>query len=104
MADVLRVCALYPDLMNIYADRGNLQLLRRRCEWRGLGFELSGVGRGVQGLALDRGQVLGAQHLVTILAAPDVEEVVGVRVERVAEAGARELEADAAPFAALAQQ
>ena len=45
MADgVLRVCALYPDLMNIYADRGNLQLLRKRCEWRGLGFELSGVG------------------------------------------------------------
>ena len=40
----LRVCALYPDLMNIYADRGNLQLLRKRCEWRGLTFELSGAG------------------------------------------------------------
>ena len=37
----LRVCALYPDLMNIYADRGNLLLLERRCAWRGLGFELS---------------------------------------------------------------
>ena len=37
---VLRVCALYPDLMNIYADRGNLLLLERRCEWRGIGFEL----------------------------------------------------------------
>lgn len=37
----LRVCALYPDLMNIYADRGNLLLLERRCRWRGLGFELS---------------------------------------------------------------
>jgi CobQ-like glutamine amidotransferase family enzyme len=36
---VLRVCALYPDLMNIYADRGNLLLLERRCQWRGLGFE-----------------------------------------------------------------
>ena len=36
MADRLRVCALYPDLMNIYADRGNLALLRKRCEWRGL--------------------------------------------------------------------
>lgn len=36
----LRVCALYPDLMNIYADRGNLLLLERRCAWRGLGFEL----------------------------------------------------------------
>ena len=29
----LRVCALYPDLMNIYADRGNLLLLERRCQW-----------------------------------------------------------------------
>jgi lipid II isoglutaminyl synthase (glutamine-hydrolysing) len=36
----LRVCALYPELMNIYADRGNLLLLERRCQWRGLGFEL----------------------------------------------------------------
>jgi lipid II isoglutaminyl synthase (glutamine-hydrolysing) len=42
----LRVCALYPDLLNIYADRGNLLLLQRRCEWRGLGFELAGVGLG----------------------------------------------------------
>ena len=38
---VLRICALYPELMNIYADRGNLQVLRARCEWRGLGFELT---------------------------------------------------------------
>ena len=42
----MRVCALYPELMNIYADRGNLQLLQRRCEWRGLGFRLSGAGLG----------------------------------------------------------
>ncbi len=40
----LRVCALYPDLMNIYADRGNLAVLRARCEWRGLGFELAAAG------------------------------------------------------------
>jgi lipid II isoglutaminyl synthase (glutamine-hydrolysing) len=37
----LRVCALYPELMNIYADRGNIAVLRARCEWRGIGFELS---------------------------------------------------------------
>jgi hypothetical protein len=37
---VLRVCALYPELMNIYADRGNIAVLRARCEWRGLGFRL----------------------------------------------------------------
>jgi lipid II isoglutaminyl synthase (glutamine-hydrolysing) len=43
---VLRVCALYPDLMNIYADRGNLLVLERRCAWRGIGFELESSGLG----------------------------------------------------------
>jgi lipid II isoglutaminyl synthase (glutamine-hydrolysing) len=42
----LRVCALYPELMNIYADRGNLLVLERRCEWRGIGFELTRSGLG----------------------------------------------------------
>ncbi len=42
-ARTLRVCALYPELMNIYADRGNLRMLERRCAWRGLGFELTGA-------------------------------------------------------------
>ena len=46
----LRVCALYPDLMNIYADRGNLLLLERRCAWRGIGFDGHG---GRLGEALD---------------------------------------------------
>ena len=41
MTPTLRVCALYPELMNIYADRGNIAVLRARCEWRGLGFELA---------------------------------------------------------------
>jgi CobQ-like glutamine amidotransferase family enzyme len=44
----LRVCALYPDLMNIYADRGNLLMLRRRCEWRGIAFELRSAGIGAE--------------------------------------------------------
>ena len=39
----LRVCSLYPELMNIYADRGNIAVLRARCEWRGIGFEHTGV-------------------------------------------------------------
>jgi lipid II isoglutaminyl synthase (glutamine-hydrolysing) len=43
---VLHVCALYPDLLNIYADRGNLLVLEHRCLWRGIGFELSSSGLG----------------------------------------------------------
>jgi CobQ-like glutamine amidotransferase family enzyme len=73
----LRVCALYPDLMNIYADRGNLALLERRCAWRGLGFELRGVGLGEPldpdahdlyyiGGGQDRDQVLCAEDLATV--------------------------------------
>jgi CobQ-like glutamine amidotransferase family enzyme len=42
----VRVCALYPDLMNIYADRGNLLVLQRRCAWRGIDFELASSGLG----------------------------------------------------------
>jgi lipid II isoglutaminyl synthase (glutamine-hydrolysing) len=38
-APTLRVLALYPELMNIYADRGNIAILHARCRWRGLGFE-----------------------------------------------------------------
>ena len=74
---VLRVCALYPDLMNIYADRGNLLLLERRCAWRGIGFELSGSGLGdpvdpdahdlyYLGGGQDRDQKLCALDLATV--------------------------------------
>jgi lipid II isoglutaminyl synthase (glutamine-hydrolysing) len=40
----LRVLSLYPEQMNIYADRGNILFLQRRCEWRGIGFSYAGVG------------------------------------------------------------
>jgi CobQ-like glutamine amidotransferase family enzyme len=42
----LRVLALYPDQMNIYADRGNILFLRRRCEWRGIEFAYAAAGPG----------------------------------------------------------
>jgi lipid II isoglutaminyl synthase (glutamine-hydrolysing) len=42
----LRVLALYPEQMNIYADRGNILFLQRRCEWRGIGFAYAAAGPG----------------------------------------------------------
>ena len=42
----LRVLSLYPEQMNIYADRGNIIFLRRRCEWREVGFSHRGAGPG----------------------------------------------------------
>ena len=45
-APTLRVTHLYPRLMNIYGDRGNIMCLRHRCEARGIGFELTELGPG----------------------------------------------------------
>jgi lipid II isoglutaminyl synthase (glutamine-hydrolysing) len=42
----LRLLALYPEQMNIYADRGNMIFLRRRCEWRGISFSYTAAGPG----------------------------------------------------------
>jgi len=70
----LRVCALYPDLMNIYADRGNLFVLQRRCEWRGIGFELasSGLGERLDGSAHDIYYLGGGQDRDQRLCAEDL--------------------------------
>ena len=42
----LRICHLYPEHLNIYADRGNIAVLRYRCERRGIGFAVAGSGPG----------------------------------------------------------
>jgi CobQ-like glutamine amidotransferase family enzyme len=73
---VLRVCALYPDLMNIYADRGNLLLLQHRCTWRGLGFELAAasLGDGLDPEAHDLFYIGGGQDRDQALCARDLVE------------------------------
>ncbi|HTU77207.1 MAG TPA: glutamine amidotransferase [Solirubrobacteraceae bacterium] len=72
----LRVCALYPDLMNIYADRGNLIVLERRCAWRGIGFQLSasGLGEELDGGAHDLVYIGGGQDRDQRLCARDLIE------------------------------
>jgi lipid II isoglutaminyl synthase (glutamine-hydrolysing) len=42
----LVVAHLYPEHLNIYADRGNMMVLRERCLRRGIGFELIPCGPG----------------------------------------------------------
>lgn len=42
----VRLCHLYPAEMNIYADRGNIAVLRQRLAWRGLALEVTESGRG----------------------------------------------------------
>jgi CobQ-like glutamine amidotransferase family enzyme len=37
---------LYPDYLNIYADRGNIAVLERRAAWRGIRFDYRTIGLG----------------------------------------------------------
>ncbi len=49
MTQTFTVGWLYPDLMNIYGDRGNILTLVKRVEWRGLEARVLELGRGAAG-------------------------------------------------------
>lgn len=36
----IKIVHLYPDLLNLYGDRGNIACLKKRLEWRGIGAEV----------------------------------------------------------------
>ena len=37
----LKICHLYPDLLNLYGDGGNIRCLENRLRWRGLGVSVT---------------------------------------------------------------
>ena len=42
----LSICHLYPDLLNLYGDYGNIQALKKRMQWRGIEAAVSQVSLG----------------------------------------------------------
>lgn len=38
--DKLKICHLYPDLLNLYGDRGNIISMKNRLLWRGISMDL----------------------------------------------------------------
>ena len=78
MSDVsgqaIRAVWLYPELMNVYADRGNVIALEARCDEHGVGCEVERVGLGDE-LPDDADLVLigGGQDREQRRAAPDLQ-------------------------------
>jgi CobQ-like glutamine amidotransferase family enzyme len=70
----IRVGHLYPDYLNIYADRGNIAVLERRAAWRGheLDVEAIGLGGRVEPGAHDLLYVGGGQDREQALVAQDI--------------------------------
>jgi CobQ-like glutamine amidotransferase family enzyme len=90
---------LYPDYLNIYADRGNMAVLERRAAWRGIGFEYRTIGLGEPlpgdvdlfyvGGGQDREQALVAQDLAD--KAEPLREAVGAGAACLAVCGGYQL-------------
>jgi CobQ-like glutamine amidotransferase family enzyme len=70
----IRVGHLYPDYLNIYADRGNIAVLARRAALRGHALEVHAIGIGddLRPDAYDLLYVGGGQDREQALVAPDV--------------------------------
>jgi CobQ-like glutamine amidotransferase family enzyme len=80
---------LYPELMNIYADRGNVECLRRRCEWRGIEVEVRAIKAGTT-FAADEFDIMligGGQDRQQGAASEDMQEETGDCIRRAVEAG-----------------
>ncbi len=44
----LKICHLYPEVLNLYGDRGNIRCLTKRLSWRGIDCSVARVGIGDQ--------------------------------------------------------
>lgn len=87
---VLRICHLYPELMNIYGDRGNIITLVQRCRWRGLGVEVEeiSIGEPIDPARYDLYFMGGGQDREQILVCEDLHEVKREQVHAAVEEGA----------------
>lgn len=70
----IHVAHLYPDYLNIYADRGNIAVFERRAALRGHALEITGVAPGdsLEPSAFDLIYVGGGQDREQALIAPDL--------------------------------
>ena len=80
---------LYPDYLNIYADRGNIAVFERRAAWRGIELEVEEIGPEdeVRAGAHDLLYIGGGQDREQALIAPDLATK-GESVKAAVEAGA----------------
>lgn len=89
-APELRICHLYPELMNIYGDRGNIIALVQRCRWRGFGVRVAAVslGGGLDPAEHDLYFIGGGQDREQVLVCEDLSREKGEALREAVEGGA----------------
>lgn len=70
----IRICHLYPDVLNLYGDRGNVICMRQRLERRGISAEVRGlsIGEGTRFSDFDLIFIGGGQDYEQKLLMPDL--------------------------------
>jgi hypothetical protein len=85
----VRIGHLLPELMNIYADRGNVECLLQRCRWRGFEAEIIPLfaGRAFDPEEVDIILIGGGQDRQQVLASQALKESTGSALRRCADDG-----------------
>jgi CobQ-like glutamine amidotransferase family enzyme len=85
----LRLAHLYPKLMNIYGDRGNILCLERRCRERDIAFEVKELGLGDKLKPKDHDMIFvgGAQDREQRRVAEDLVKAKGKAVREAVDKG-----------------
>jgi CobQ-like glutamine amidotransferase family enzyme len=86
----VRLVHLYPDLMSVYGDRGNVLALTRRAEWRGIPVEVRelSLGDDLDPADVDLMFFGGGQDREQAVVSPDFLRQKGAAVREAVEAGA----------------
>ena len=62
----IKLAHLYPKLLNIYGDGGNILAIKKRCEWRGIEIEIDEINVGDKITEHDMYFIGGGQDLQQI--------------------------------------
>lgn len=90
MNNALKIAWLYPDLMSTYGDRGNVIVLQKRCEWRGISADIVPVTIETRSSILESCDIIfmgGAQDRQQKLAGDDFLKNKGPVVKKMVEKG-----------------
>ncbi len=71
---MLRIAHLYPKLLNIYGDGGNVLTLKKRCEWRGIGVNIDEINVGDSIVEHDIYFIGGGQDLQQIEVSKELQK------------------------------
>ena len=70
----IRIAHLYPKLLNIYGDGGNILALKKRCEWRGVQVEIDEVNLGDKPSCHDLYFIGGGQDIQQIEVSKELQK------------------------------